>query len=200
MLFGILIDISYKKDTMNTTTSTKKLFKLLLIILPFLMLSSCKNYVPFTNTLKTDNGWGESELKKIQFYLSNSIVLHRQLGKSETKIESGVIKIVDGKKVEEVLIKKGTPGIVTNMADKKRMSVSFEIDDGHFLTFGSYSRRGGRYYLMLKGYEKDKRAKVTYVNKEFYISPESLKSFLQVDMKKINREERDQRVAGGRKL
>ncbi len=185
---------------MNITINTKKQLKFFLIILPFLILSSCKTYVPFTNTLKTDNGWGEPELKKIQFYLSNSIVLHRQLGQSETKIESGVIKIVDGKKVEEVLIKKGTPGIVTNLADKKRMAVSFEIDDGYFLTFGSYSHRGGRYYLMLKGFEKDKWAKVTYVNKEYFISPESLRAFLQVDMKKINREERNQRVAGGRKL
>lgn len=174
--------------------------KLIFLLVPIFILSSCKTYVPFTNELKTNNNWNETDIKQIQFYLSNTITLHRQLGKSETKIESGVIKTVDGKKIEEVIIKKGTPGIVTNLADKKRMTVSFEIDDSHFLTFGSYENRDGRYYLMLKDYQKDKWSKVTYVKKEFYISPESLQAFLQVDMKKIKQEEREQRVAGGRKL
>lgn len=174
--------------------------KLIFLLVPIFILSSCKTFVPFTNKLKTDNSWNESDIKKIQFYLSNTITLHRQLGNSETKIESGVIKTVDGKKVEEIIIKKGTPGIVTNFADKKRMAVSFEIDDSHYLTFGSYENRDGRYYLMLKDYQKDKWSKVTYVQKEFYISPASLQAFLQVDMKKILKEVRDQRVAGGRKL
>ena len=80
------------------------------------------------------------------------------------------------------------------------MAVSFEIDDGHFLTFGSYHRRGGRYYLMLDSYKKDKWSKVTYVGNKYYISPESLQSFLQVDLKKIKKEERNQRVAVGRKI
>lgn len=174
--------------------------KLILLLVPILLLSACKTYVPFTNKLKTDNRWNESDLKQIQFYLSNTITLHRQLGNSETKIESGVIKTIDGKKIEQIIIKKGTPGIVSNLADQKRMAVSFEIDDEHFLTFGSYKNRGGRYYLMLKEYQKDKWTKVTYVQKEFYISPESLQGFLQVDIKKIKKEERNQRVVSGRKL
>jgi len=174
--------------------------KLILLLIPIMILSSCKTLVPFTNSLNTDNSWDEYDLRQIQFYLSNTITLYRQLNNSETKIESGVIKTVDGKKVEEVIIKKGTPGIVTTLVDKTKMSVSFEIDDNHFLTFGSYKNRAGRYYLMLKEYKKDRRSKVTYVQKEFFISNESLQSFLQVDMKRIKKEERDQRVAGGRKL
>lgn len=174
--------------------------KLIFLLIPILFFSACKTYVPFTNQLKTDNRWNESDIKQIQFYLSNTITLHRQLGNSETRIESGVIKTIDGKQVEEVIIKKGTPGVVTNLADKERMAVSFEIDDNHYLTFGSYENREGRYYLMLKDYQKNKWSKVTYVQKEFYTSNESLQAFLQVDMKKILKEERSQRVAGGRKL
>lgn len=172
--------------------------KLIYLLLPFIILSSCKMYVPFTKDLKTKNSWSQNDIKKIQFYVSNTIILHRELGKSETKIESGVIKTVDGKKIEEVIIKKGTPGIVTTFTDKGSMAVSFEIDDGYYLTFGSYVNRGGRYYLMLR--EKGTYSKVTYVSKEYFISPESVQAFLQVDMKKINQEERNQRVASGRKL
>jgi len=164
------------------------------------MFSACKTYVPFTKKLKTENNWSENDLKKIQFYLSNTIVLHRQFGNSETKIESGVIKTVDGKQVEEIVIRKGTPGVVVQKIGEKKMTVSFEIADDYFLTFGAYQNKGGRYYLMLKDYKKDSWSKVTYVGKEFYISPESLLAFLQIDMKKILKEERNQRVAAGRKL
>lgn len=170
------------------------------MVLLALFLNSCKTYVPFTKQLKAKNNWKKEDVKKIQFYLSNTIVLHRQMGESETTIESGKIKIVDGKKVEEIIIKRRTPGVVTNFRENNKMAISFEINDGHFLTFGSYSKRGGRYYLMLDSYKKDQWSKVTYVNKKYYISPESLQSFLQVDMKKIKKEERNQRVAEGRKI
>jgi len=171
-----------------------------LLFMSVLFLTSCKTYIPFTKQLKVNNNWSPEDLRKIQFYLSNTIILHRQIGESETSIESGVIKIVDGKKVEEIIIKKGTPGVVTNFDTDGKMAISFELDDGHYLTFGSYSNRGGRYYLMLDSYKKDQWSKVTYVGKKYYISPESLQSFLQVDMKKIKKEERNQRVASGRKV
>lgn len=174
--------------------------KLILMLVPILFLSACKTLVPFTDDLKTQNNWKEGELKQIQFYLSTSITLNRQLTNSATAIVSGKIKTVDGKKVEEIIIKQGTPGILTELPDSKRMAVSFEIDDSHYLTFGSYENRGGRYYLMLREFKKDKYAKVSYVDNEYFISPESLNAFLQINMKKILKEDRKQRVAGGRKL
>ena len=45
-------------------------------------------------------------LKKIQFYLSNDIVLHRELSGGKSDIVSGEIKMVRGKQIEEVIIKK----------------------------------------------------------------------------------------------
>lgn len=174
--------------------------KFILILIPVFLLSACKTLVPFTNELKTQNEWKEQDLKQIQFYLSNAITLHRQLSNSATAIVSGKIKTVDGKQVEEIIIKKGTPGVLTKMPDNKRMAISFEIDDSYYLTFGSYKNKGGRYYLMLREFKKNQYAKVSYVDKEFYISPQSLNAFLQINMKKILKEDRKQRVAGGRKL
>lgn len=174
--------------------------KLILLLIPVFLFSACKTLVPFTNELKEQNGWKVQELKQIQFYLSTSITLNRQLSNSATAIVSGKIKTVDGKQVEEIIIKKGTPGVLTEMPDNKRMAISFEIDDSHYLTFGPYENKGGRYYLMLREFKKNQFAKVSYIDKEFYISPESLNAFLQINMKKILKEERKQRVAGGRKL
>jgi hypothetical protein len=174
--------------------------KLFIWILPVILLSACKTLVPFTNELKINNGWKESDLRQIQFYVSNDIVLNRQLNSSETEIVSGKIKTINGKQVEQIIIKSGTPGILTTQPDNRRMAISFEIDDSYYLTFGAYENRGGKYYLMLKEVQNNKMAKVSYVNKEFYISPSSLEAFLQVNMKKILKEERKQRVAGGRKI
>lgn len=173
---------------------------LILILIPVFLLSACKTLVPYNKELQIQNQWQEQDLKQIQFYLSNAITLNRQLSNSATAIVSGKIKTVDGKQVEEIIIKKGTKGILTEMPDNRRMAISFEIDDSHYLTFGAYENKGGRYYLMLRSFEKNKFAKVSYVDKEFYVSPESLNAFLQINMKQILKEDRKQRVAGGRKL
>lgn len=164
------------------------------------LLSSCKTLVPFTQDLKTSNGWTDNEVKQIQYYNSAPIILNRQLKSNETGIVSGKIKMVDGKQVEEIVIRKGTPGVVSALPDGQRMAISFEIGDDHYLTFGLDKNRGGRYYLRLKDYQKNKYALVTYFDKTYNVSPQALTSYLQVNMKKIKKEQLSMRVAKGRKL
>ena len=173
---------------------------LLLISMAFVLMSSCKTLIPFTEDLKTSNSWTNNEVKKIQYYNSEPIVLNRQLKSNETGIVSGKIKMVGGKQVEEIVIREGTPGIVSALPDELRMAVSFEIGDDHYLTFGVDSKRGGRYYLRLKDYEKNKFASVTYFGKTYAVSPIALNAYLQVNLKKINKEKLSLRVAKGRKL
>ncbi|MCB0537194.1 MAG: hypothetical protein KDE33_06660 [Bacteroidetes bacterium] len=165
-----------------------------------LLFSSCKTLVPFTENLKVENKWSDNELKSIQFYNSNTIILHRELNNNETGIESGKIKIIDGKEVEEIIIQAKTPGVVTSLPSNK-VAISFELDDSHFLVFGIDPKRNNRYYLRLKEkYNPNTGAKVTYNNKVYQISNGSLNSFLMVNLKKINKEQRNLRVAKGRKL
>lgn len=165
------------------------------------LLSACKTLVPFTQDLKSQHNWSKTDLQKIQFYLSNDVILHRQLLNSETAIQSGKIKMVNGKKVEEIIIRKGTPGVLTTNSKGKKMSVSFEIDDAHHLNFGTFSKKkDNKFYLVLDDYKKNEWYKVDYYGKSYYVSPQSLRSFLMIDMRKINKEENKQRIAGGRKL
>lgn len=165
-----------------------------------LLLSSCKTLLPFTNDLKTSNSWSEDDLKKIQYYNSETIILHRQLKSNETGIVSGKVKVVDGIKVEEIIIKKGTPGVVSAIPDQGRLAISFEIGDDHYLTFGIDENRGNRYYLRLKDFKRNEYALVSYFDKTYNIPPSALNAYLQVNMKKINKEEKQLRVAKGRKL
>ena len=173
---------------------------LIFIALVVLGLSSCKTLVPFTEDLRSSNNWNEAQLKQIQYYNSETIVLHRQLKSNETVIISGKIKMIDGKQVEEIIIKKGTPGIISAIPDGSRLAVSFEIGDDHYLTFGIDSKRGGRYYLRLKDFKKNQYALVSYFDKTYNIAPQALNAYLQVNMKKINKLKTELRVAKGRKL
>jgi hypothetical protein len=177
-----------------------KMRNIFFMAVALVVLSACKTLIPFTGELKSSNNWKDKEVKQLQYYNSEAIVLNRQLKSNETGIVSGKIKMVDGKQVEQITIRKGTPGIISTIPDSERMAISFEIGDDHFLTFGVDNQRGGRYYLRLKDYEKNKFAIVTYFGKSYNISPTALNAYLQVNLKKINREKTDLRVAKGRKL
>ena len=173
---------------------------ILFIAIAILTLSSCKTLIPFSEDLKTDNNWNDDQIKQIQYYNSETIVLNRQLKSNETGIVSGKIKMVDGKQVEEIIIKKGTPGVISAIPDSERLAISFEIGDDHYLTFGIDHNRGGRYYLRLKDYKKNQYAVVSYFDKTYNIAPQALNAYLQVNLKKINKLKTELRVAKGRKL
>lgn len=173
---------------------------ILLLAVLLLSLSACKTLIPFTDDLRSDNGWGDKELKQIQYYNSETIVLQRQLNSNETGIVSGKIKMIDGKQVEEIIIRQGTPGVVSAIPDGNRLAISFEIGDDHYLTFGIDQKRGGRYYLRLKDFEQNKFALVTYHGQTYNIGPQSLTAYLQVNLKKVNKLQKSLRVAKGRKL
>lgn len=185
---------------LNLSLKTTTMKRLLVLIFPVLFLASCKTLVPFTNQLKQDNGWQQTELEAIQYYTSETIILNRHVKNDETSIVSGKIKTIDGRQVEEIIIKEGTPGIVTAFPDSERIAVSFEISDDYYLTFGIDQNRGGRYYLRLKDYKKNEYAKVTYIGQTYSLSPQSLNAFLEIDMKKIKKEQKSLRVAKGRTL
>ena len=87
--------------------------KLILFISLITLLASCKNLVPFTDAMKKQHNWSNEQVKRIQFYVSRDIVLHRELTNGSTEIVGGKIKTIRGKKVDEILIQAGTKGVVT---------------------------------------------------------------------------------------
>lgn len=170
------------------------------VIVGLILFSSCKSLIPLTSDMRDANGWSENDMRQIQYYVSQPIVLQRNLRSNETNIVSGKIKTVDGRQVQEIIIRKGTRGVATSFPDQQRMAVSFEISDQHFLTFGVDPKRGNRFYLRLADYQPNQFARVTYFGEVYDISPSSLNSFIQVNQKKINNLQKNMRVAKGRKL
>lgn len=164
-----------------------------------LSLSSCTAYLsPYTSTTQSQTNFDETQLKKVQFYLSGDVTLYRELAASETQITGGDIKIVDGKKVEQFVIKSGTPGVIIKAEDRDTFLVSFDAD-GSFLRFGANNDYNGKYTLMAKEWQ-GRVGIVDYAGREFKSTPESIYAYLAVNMEKVNNTTVNTKEAGGRTI
>lgn len=165
------------------------------------VFSSCSpNLAPFTEDLYDDNRWSDAELQQIQFYVSEDIVLRREASDGVSTIESGKIKMVDGRKVEEVVIRKGTPGIFLFKPKEDRFAVSFESgNDNAYLMFGPNPKVRGRYVLLASEWKR-RQGTVSYDNRKFYTPTSSAYAALMVDLKRIRRVSTKSRTASGRVL
>ena len=79
------------------------IFKFVILLTVVITASSCSNNLKyFTKDLYQENRWTDSELERIQFYVSEDIVLQRQLRGENSRITDGKIRVVDGSKIEEI--------------------------------------------------------------------------------------------------
>lgn len=163
------------------------------------LFSSCKNLVPYTDTMRKKYNWNEEQIKRIQFYVSHDVVLHRELSNGSTEIVQGKIKTIRGRKVDEILIPTGTKGVVTDIPKENKLLVSFEVGDDHYLSFGVNPNASDRYVLLASDW-KNEMGKVHYAGNEYYTDPDSKYASLLVDLRKIENMQVKQRIAKGRKV
>ena len=175
-----------------------KVFPLFGLLVVLLMGACSPKLSPFTQRLVDQNDWTESDLKRIQFYLSEDINLYRDYTKGDSKIESGEIKMVKGRQVEKVLIKKGTPGVAV-FQPKGKLAVSFENAADRFLIFGPNPRKRNSYVLLATEW-KDGTGKVKYDDRVYFTNRESAFATLLVDLKKSKKVSVKSRTAKGRKI
>jgi len=168
------------------------------IMAAFVFSSCSKKLSYFTDNLYEDYNWSEEDLKKIQFYLSNDIVLFREASSDNVAIQEGKIKIRDGRKVEEIVFKRGTPGLMIFSPKENRFAVSFEEND-KFLMFGSNQKAGGRFVLLAKDWKK-RTGEVTYGGETYYTSSKSALAALLVDLDNVGRTNYNVKKVKGRRI
>ncbi len=165
-----------------------------------IMLTSCsKKLTYFSEKLQRDFDWSEQELQRIQFYVSQDIQLYRVKSDGGSVIEGGQIKIKDQTVVDEVLIKRGTPGILVFSPNEKRFAVSFDSDSDKYLMFGPSDKNGGRYSLLAKEWKR-RGGIITYGGEKYRTNSNSAYASLMVDIKKANNSTKRSETAGGRKV
>lgn len=165
-----------------------------------LALASCSpSYRPFTQDLHRSYQWSENDLKKVQFYLSEDIVLHRELSFGETAIEGGKIITENGRQVEEIVFAEGTPGVLMFMPKENRMAVSFEDGTDRFLMFGPNPKANDRYVLLASDWNR-RSGLVNYNGKRYRTSSRSAFAGLLVDLDRVNKTSVQRRRAKGRTI
>lgn len=175
----------------------KTIFASLTLILLF---SSCgPNLKYFTQDLYSEYRWSERDLKRIQFYVSQDIILYRGLSGQDTKIDDGKIRVESDREVEEIVIKKGTPGIFIDSPKSNRFAVSFDTDKDQFLMFGPSQKTNGRYVLLAKDWDRNS-GEVTYGGELYETSSASAYAALMVDIKKAKRTKYNSKTAEGNRV
>ncbi len=163
-----------------------------------LVLSSCSpNLTPFTQKLYEEQNWQESDLKQIQFYVSEDIILQRKYVEGETRIQEGKIRSVNGEKIEELIFPKGTPCIYLFSPKSNRFAISFEQSEPpKFLMFGPNPKFGNRYVLLGKEWDRN-MGTISYNESSWYTPSNSAYAGLLVDMKKARSLQKSSRVVKG---
>lgn len=170
-----------------------------LFLLTFLLSSCGKNLTYFTKDLYKEYQWSDRDLKKIQFYVSQDIVLYRGLSAEDTRIQKGKIRVEGKGEVEEIVIKRGTPGVFVMSPKEDRFAISFEEGKREFLMFGPNSKANGRFVLLAKDWNKNS-GEVTYGGTVWETSSESAYAALMVDMKRAKKTKYRSKTAEGNRV
>jgi hypothetical protein len=156
-------------------------------------------YSYFTDDLYQDQKWSQEDVQRIQFYLSEDIVLSRTLADDQSKIKEGKITIQNDSRVEQLVLKSGTPGTLVMMPKENRFGVSFENDDQAYLMFGPNPKVENHYCLLAQSWEQD-YGEIHYKDNLYHVGAESADACLMIELKKTGNEEHVSQTVSGRKL
>jgi len=170
------------------------------LVLFTILFSSCgPKLSPLTQRLVDDQNWSEEELKRIQFYLSEDLVLTRELRDGKTEIRNGQVKVIDGREVEQVVFKRNTPGVFVFAPKGQRIAVSFENSDENYLVFGPNPKAGNRYAIRAAEWNR-RSGTVTYAGRKWTINSVDAYASLLIPLKRLRNKDVSGKVVGGRKL
>ena len=175
--------------------------KILFILTVIVVFSSCGPQLrPFTDRMHYSAGFTESELKRIQFYVSRDIVLQKRVDGSRAKIDGGKIRVIGGERFEEIVIRRNTPGVFAFNADDGNIAISFEgRPNTHFLIFGPSRKRGGEYVLRAAEWNRDFGI-VNYNGEQYSTPASSAFANLMVDVRGRNTSSTRRRTASGARV
>lgn len=175
----------------------KNIIIITLALLSLTLTSCSKKLTYFSERLQREYNWSKAELERIQFYVSQDIRLVRTSSTGNARIEDGKIKVKDNSNVNEVVIKRGTPGTLVFLPNEERFAVSFERSDDYFLMFGPSEKTNGRYTLRAKDWQRNSGI-ITYGGTEYRTGSESAYAALMVDIKKAKNSVVSKKTAKGR--
>ena len=165
-----------------------------------MLLASCSPKIPFSQAIRDKYKLSDDDLKKIQFYLSDAIVLKRgeDLGR-EKGTDNGALVIKSGKNIEQIVFKRNTSCVTDQVVDKTKLAVSFEDGGNKFLVFGSEGDADGYYSLKALNWTGGK-GEIKYGEPTYYSNSGSQKTFLMFKMQSLRKINVDEKVVKGKRV
>jgi hypothetical protein len=158
---------------MLKTIFMSRIFAVPLSLVSLLFLFSCSStkkitkegLVPFTRELNQKLEKENIDLKQVQFYIDQKLVLSRILGDQKVEVTSGVVKLKNGKYINEVIVPAFTPGICDGI-ENERLMISFEKGNNN-LAFGPGSGDTYNQYVLYGTDWRNGTAAVTFDSNKF---------------------------------
>ena len=174
---------------------------LVLVVLFAFLAASCRSTVPFTQSLRQQYSLNEAELKSIQFYTSDPIVLRR--GEIERKevatTRTGTLEVKSGHEMEEVIIPAGTPCLVEKVVDGERVAMRFGQGAKEYLVFGSLNQRDGYYTLQALDWQKG-IGQVQYSDNMYTTNRGANQTYLLIKLKSVRQFKKSSTYVKGQRL
>lgn len=180
---------------MNTKTYIT--LNLIIVLITALFCSiSCKT--TFTSEIR--NGLKPQSVPKLQFYLSDKIILSIDRETSVKHInKNGELKEVNTTEHNKIIFKKNTKGIVLNQIDQNTIRVSFDKDDNIGLMFGNQNGYG-EYKLISEYPWENNQTQVAYNGQLYWTDNNSNNIFLKIRKVELNKETEQTKTASGIKI
>ncbi|MCF8298620.1 MAG: hypothetical protein K9J13_13820 [Saprospiraceae bacterium] len=134
------------------------------------------------------------DIRTIQFYNSERIILKRELDSTEIKILKGKVRYENGKYIEVIKVRKARPCICDEVINNQYIAVRFEEGKDKLLTFRENDSLN---VFKLGAFEwKNNIGKIKYDNKVYYFLPPSSNAYLKIKKKDSGKSKRIRRLKG----
>lgn len=172
---------------------------LILLSLVSIVFASCATKVPYTNKVKEEFDLTEKTIKKVQFFTSSEIIMYRASSSGSKGTQDGGVLVESSQSKEDrIIIPPRTKCVVESMGENGELSIRFESGSNRYLTFKPRETSGGRYFL--DAVWKDGKGQLQYANATYMATSISGNAFLLVQIKKLQKTQRQDRIVKGVKV
>jgi len=126
-------------------------------------------YVPFTRELFDKLNSNKIDVKLVQYYIDQQLVLTRYLENDQLSVKNGIIKFNNGKYVNEVVIPQYTP-VVCDAVEGDGLRVSGETGSNSFKFLNSKQYSPVNYIFNPDKWNKDGTCEVIYDNNKYVVT------------------------------
>lgn len=176
----------------------KKISFCFLLIVLGLLVGCGTNKIPFTQTLRTKYQLTPDELYRLQYYVSDEVVLRRmEVAPSFHEVRGGKLITKSERQIDSVIVKKDTPGILEDYSEDKSRELNISFEE---CTAFLFSASGGGIYTLKSRDSLGRRRPFFYRETPYFFTNEGDDVHLLIRKEDLDKIIRTKQVLPGRKV